>query len=804
MMKSQARVVVIGGGILGCGLLYHLTKLGWADVVLIEKNELTAGTTWHSAGLCTHFSESVALNPLHLRSTEIYQALEAETGQPGGFHKTGSVRLALDQEQMTEYLRHRANADFLGIVYEMIGPDEIKSLFPLIDLDGVVGAAFTPEDGHVDPSMVTQAFAHGARAGGAEIYRQTKVEGLSRKAGGEWRVVTDKGTIGAEIVVNAAGMWAREIAAMAGVFLPVVPMELQYLVTEAVAEIEDLDAELPVLRELDGEFYVRQEGQGLMVGIYEDEAPFWAVDGIPAEFGQELLPPDLDRSQRSTNAAIARVPVLGRVGVKRVICGPTSRTPDQNGLMGPLPGLDNHFILAGFSAGITQGGAASEQMAEWIVESEPSLNLWSLDVRRFGDHADKRYTCATAGESHTLGYKVHYPNKVYCAGRPAKTSPLYHCLKAQGADFQARYGWECPNLFLPDGAGPVNRPTFGRPDWFEYVGQECRAVRQQVGILDLSPMAKYVVSGLGTEEFLDRTCANSLPREIGDVRVSQVLTPRGRIACHMAVTRLAADRFYLAAPAAVEVHHLDCLRRQLPADGGVRIDNVTGCTGVLLLAGPRSRDVLAQLTDADLSDDAFAQSTCRDINVGFAPVRAARINPTGEMGWELHHPIEYQVALYESLMAAGEEAGIVNFGLRALDSLRLERGAPVWGLELTTLANPLEAGLEHLVDLDKGAFIGREALIEEKTKGPARRLACLTLEAGDAYLWGGEPVLGDGHPVGLVTSAGHGHVIGTGIALAYLPSELATPGTALAIEIVDQRHAATVISAPLYKREGNS
>jgi dimethylglycine dehydrogenase len=797
-MKSHARVVVIGGGILGCGLLYHLTKLGWRDVVLVEKNELTAGTTWHSAGLCTHFSESVALSPLPLRSTEIYQGLEAETGQPGGFHKTGSVRLALDQEQMTEYLRHRAKADYLGIVFEMIGPDEIKALFPLIDLDGVVGAAHTPEDGHVDPSMVTQAFAHGARAGGAEIYRQTKVEGLSQNAGGEWRVVTDKGTIGAEIVVNAAGMWAPEIGAMAGVSLPVVPMELQYLVTEAVAGIEELDCELPVLRELDGEFYVRQEGRGLMVGIYENEAPFWAVDGIPSQFGQELLPPDLDRAQHSTNAAIARVPVLGEVGVKRVICGPTARTPDQNGLMGPLPGLGNHFILAGFSGGITQGGAASEQMAEWIVEGEPSLDLWSLDVRRFGGHADKRYTCATVSESHTFGYKVHYPNQVRFGGRPAKTSPLYHRLKDQGGDFQARYGWECPNLFLPDGAGPVNRPTFGRPDWFDYVGQECRAVRQRVGIVDLSPMAKYEVSGPATEKFLDRACANSLPREIGDVRVSQVLTPKGRIACHMAVTRLASDRFYLAAPAAAEVHHLDCLRHILPADG-VSIDNITGRTGVLLLAGPRSREVLAQLTDADLSDDAFPYSTARDIRVGFAPVRAVRINSTGEMGWELHHPIEYQVALYESLMSAGEASGIVNFGLRALDSMRLEKGAPVWGLELTTLVTPLEAGLDHLVDLNKGTFVGREALVEQNTKGPARRLACLTIEAGDAYVWGGEPVLCDGRPVGLITSAGHGHVIGAGIAMAYLPSELATPGTALELEVVDQRHAVTVVSAPLYK-----
>ena len=799
-MKRQTDVLVIGGGILGCSLLYHLTRLGVGDCMLVEKNELTAGTTWHSAACCTHFSSSPFLSALHLRTTRMYEGLEADTGQPSGFHKVGSIRLALDAEHMKECRRFAGMAKALGIAHELLTPDEVKRLYPLVSLKGVVGALCTPDDGHVDPAMATQSFAIGARQGGAEINRHTKVVGLAQRPGGEWDVETDKGTITAGVVVNATGLWGAEIAAFAGTSLPLVAIELQYLVTEAIPEIAALETELPVLRGLDGPFYLRQERDGILIGVYEEEPVFWATDGIPPDFGQDTLPEDLGRVARSVGAALARVPVLAQAGIRSTICGPTGRTPDTDGLMGPVPGLTNFYSHTGITAGFTHGAAASQLMAQWIVIGQPDMDPWMFDARRFGPHVDRRYTYAKVEESYTFGYAVHYPAREYQAGRPLKTSTIHGRLKARGAVFGARNGWECPLMFVRQGPAKDGPPTFGRPSWFDHVGAECRAVRDGVGVLDLTARAKFEVAGAGAEAFLDHLLATPLPATEGAVADGLMLNPQGGIECRVTVTRLGQERFFLGAPAMAESHHLDWLTRHCPEDG-VAIDLVTDRIGVLLVAGPGAPRVLAGLTGTEATGETFPLMTARQTDVGFATIGVSGVDAFGETGWELHHPIEHQGALYDALMAGAEP--VADFGLRAADSMRLEAGWAGWKSELVVTTTPVEAGLDGLINFEKGDFIGRAALIERAGLGVARRLVGLVVETGEngAWLWGDEAVLADGRAVALTLSTGYGHRVEKSIALASLPAALAEPGTALDVEVLGERLAATVVRMPLYTKE---
>ena len=802
-MKRQTDVLVIGGGILGCSLLYHLTRLGVGDCMVVEKNELTAGTTWHSAACCTHFSSSPFLGALHLRTTSMYEGLEAETGQPSGFHKVGSIRLALDAEQMTECRRFAGMAKALGIAHELLAPDEVKRLYPLVSFKGVVGALYTPDDGHVDPAMATQSFAIGACQGGAEINRHTKVVALAQRPGGEWDVETDQGTITAGVVVNATGLWGAEIAALAGTSLPLVAIELQYLVTEIIAEIAALETELPVLRGLDGPFYLRQERDGILIGVYEEAPVFWATEGIPPDFGQDTLPENLGRVARSVGAALTRVPVLAEAGIKSTICGPTGRTPDTDGLMGPVPGLTNFYSHTGITGGFTLGAAASQLMAQWIVIGQPDMDPWMFDGRCFGAHADRPYTYAKVEESYNFGYAVHYPAREFVAGRPAKTAPIHGRLEARGAVFGARNGWECPLMFVRQGPAEDGPLTFARPSWFDHVGAECRAVRDGAAVLDLTAMAKFEVSGLGAEAVLDRLLATPLPPSEGAVADGLMLNPQGGIECRVTVTRLGRGRFFLGAPALAESHHLDWLTRHSSKDG-VAIDVVSEDFGALLVAGPRAPWVLAGLTGARAPSETFPLMTARQADLGFAAIRLTGVDACGETGWELHHPIEHQGALYDALMAGAEP--VVDFGLRAADSLRLEVGRAGWKSELALTTTPVEAGLEGLIDFDKGDFIGRAALIERAGLGVARRLAGLVVETGEngAWPWGNEAVLADGRAVALTLSTGYGHRVEKSIALASLPVALAEPGTALEVEVLGERLAATVVRMPLYSRKDGS
>ena len=802
MSSRQARVVIIGGGVGGCSVLYHLTKLGWTDVLLLEKNELTSGSTWHAAGLCTQFTASYNMMKLLKYSLDLYGTLEAGTGQPVGLHRCGSVRLAVSQDRLDEF-HHRAGiAKCLGLPFEVVSAERARELFPLVDLDGIVGAAHIPTDGHVDPSGVSQALAKGAQSAGAEILRHTAVTSIERD-GDAWLVKTSKGDIRAETVVNAAGQWANRIGQMVGVKLPIVPLEHHYVITEDLEAIRATDSELPVLRDPDASFYVRAEVDALLVGPFERHTKPWALAGVPEDFHSQLLPPDLDRLEDVLAAAAKRVPAFGDAGIKTIINGPDAYTPDGLCLMGPLPGVPNFHVLAGFSIfGIVFAGGAGKYGAEWIVNGQPSDNMWELDVRRFGEYArSTKYVAERACEVYGLEYAIHYPEEERPAGRPLKTGPLYDRLLSKGAVYGERFGWERP-LWFAGGANHVeparDEYSFRRGNWHRAVGEECTAVRSRIGVLDQTSFAKYEVSGPGARSFLDRLCTNKLPASIGRMVLTQMCTPRGGIECDVTVTMIGEERFYVVSAAGTDFHDYSWIAGHLQDRDSVRLENVTARYGVLTIAGPRSRDVLQAMTDADCSREAFRFFRCQRLQVGMAPVRTLRVSYVGELGYELHHPVEYQRHIYDLLMEAGRRFEIVDFGYRALEAMRLEKAYRLWGSDMSADYTPLEAGLDRFVDFEKGDFIGRDALLRQREQGPERIFACLVIDETDADPHGFEPVLADQQTIGYLASGGYGYVVGKAIGFSYLPLQYAVPSTELVVEILGERRPAKVVEQPLY------
>lgn len=797
-MSNAAKVVIIGGGVGGCSLLYHLTKLGFTDVLLVEKDELTSGSTWHAAGLCTQFNPSYNLMKLLRDSVNLYESLEAETGQAVDLHRCGSVRLADCQDRLDEFEHRKGIADQHGVPFEIISPERARELFPLLDTEGILGAAYLPSDGYIDPTGLTHALAKGAVARGARILRHTAVTAIERDAAG-WRLETSKGEIRAEIVVNAAGQWAREIGRLVGVELPIVPLEHHYLITEPLEEVQALEVELPVLRDPRASYYVREEGGALLVGPFERNTKPWALGGIPEDFHSSLLPPDLDRLEDVLTAVASRVPVFANAGIKSIVNGPDGYTPDGRCLMGPVPGLENFHVLAGFSIfGIVFGGGAGKYAAEWIVDGQPSDNMWEVDVRRFDEYASStRYVAERACEVYEHEYAIHYPEEERPAGRPLKKSPLYDSLQAKGAVFGARFGWERPLWFARNGPAR-DEYSFRRGNWHAAVGEECRAVRSRVGVLDQTSFAKYEISGPGAERFLDRLCANRLPATRGRIALTQMCTRNGGIECDVTVTRLGENRFYVVSAAATEGHDYAWIASHLPDDGSVYLENVTSRTGVLTLAGPHARDVLQSLTEHDCSRKAFRFFRCHEFHVGMAPVRALRVSYVGELGYEIHHPVEYQRYLYDLLMEAGAPFDIVDWGYRALDSMRLEKAYRLWGVDMSADWTPLEAGMERFVALDKGDFIGRDALLRQQQRGIDRGLACLVVDADDADPHGYEPVLAGDEMIGYVAAGGYGHTVEQTIALAYLPTAYLAPGTDLEVKILGVARAARVVEQPLY------
>ncbi|MFH1136403.1 MAG: FAD-dependent oxidoreductase [Pseudomonadota bacterium] len=797
-MKTHARVVVIGGGINGCSVLYHLTKMGWTDVVLVEKGELTSGSTWLAAGNVVQWAGNRANSRLHQYSIKLYRELEEETGQSTGWHTTGSLRLATTKQRMDEY-RHVLSKDHvLGIECYLLGPDEAQRLFPFMRTEGLAGAMHHVLDGHCDPAGTTQALDIGARRRGAEIYRFNRVTDLQRTPGGEWLVRTEKGDITCEIVVNAAGLWADRVAAMVGVYLPIIPMEHHHILFEDIPEIAALEEELISLRDPDVPFYLRKEMGSLLVGPYEAKCKSWKAHNVPWDWGQADLPTDLERIQDYILALMDRVPLLQEAGMRHIQNGPITYTPDSQQLLGPVGGVPNFFSMAGCNFGITQAGGVGKALAEWIIEGRPEFDLSSLDPRRFGAWTSKKYTLAKVHEAYRLQYQVAIPDIEREAGRPVKTVPIYDLQKEQGAVFGSRYGWERANWFAPRGVDPVDRVSFRRDNnYFDHVTAECLAARDRAAVYELSAFAKFEVSGPGAGAYLDRLVSGLLPKK-GRVAYNLMLDEKGYIGEDLTIARTAADHFYLISAAAAETRLSQHLERHLPQGQGVRIENVTTKYGVLTVIGPRSRDILAKITEADLSNQGFPYLSAGNIRVGVSPVLALRINFAGELGWELHHEMVHQRTIYLDILEAGREFGLAPCGMRALlNSLRLEKGYHL-GADICGEETPLEAGLDFFVKFDKGDFIGKEALLQKKAAGLAKKFVTMEVQAGDADAQGDECVWLGREVVGRVTSGGYGRRVEKSLALGFVRADLARPGTELRVEILGELRPAKVIATPCY------
>jgi len=781
------------------GLLYHLTKEGWKDVVLVEKGELTSGSTWHAAGLIPHFIGSLSMAKIHYYGSELYKKLEAETGQATGWHGCGAVRLAINQDQVDWFHYVKGILDQISVACHLLGPDEIKKVHPLLNTDGVLLGAHTTGDGHTDPSGVTNAMAIGAKNRGAEIYRNNRVTDINALPSGEWEVATENGTIVCEHLVNAAGSFCSQVAEMVGLKLPMVNMVHQYLMTESIPEVAKLATELPVVRDPRSSCYYRQEQSGLIIGPYEMQAETWGLNGIDWGFDNALLPPDLERLEPHLAEAAKSLPVFETAGIKKVVSGPITHTPDGNFLLGPAPGLRNHWMCCAASIGITQGPGCGKYLAQWMVHGQTEINVREMDPRRYGDWACEKYTLDKSIDEYEHMYATHYPDEFRSAGRPVRTTPIYEKLKSIGAVFAETFGWERAKWFDQKGEG--EQYSFRRNNFFPAVAEECRAVRERVGLIDMTSFAKYEISGNDAENFLNRICANRIPK-IGGVSLVHMLTELGGIEGEATITRLEDNLFYVLSAAVAEIHDYDWFSQHILPEENVNISNVTDDYGVLVLTGPRSRDVLSKLTDADLSNKEFRWMRGKSIEVSGIPLHALRVSYVGELGWELHHPMNKMETLYDAIMEAGEEFGIANFGTYAMNSLRMEKAYKGWGSELTTEITPMEAGLERFVDFSK-CFLGREATLSRKLLGVTTKLVYLTVKTSDSDCLGNETVLNPEAPsgeniIGVTTSGAYGHTVSQSMAFAYVQPKFAEPGTRLEIHVLGHNCSATVLKEAAY------
>ncbi len=772
-MIDSADIVIIGGGAIGCSIAYHLAQLGQRDVLLLEKAGLTQGATWHAAGLVGQLRGKRNLTRMLQYSVELYGRLEEETGQATDWKPVGSLRLASSEERWREIRATATTARSFGFELHLVSAEEAQKLFPLIDTAGVVGAAYIPSDGHIDPSGLTQALARGARARGVAIHEGVRVTDLVVEDGRVTRVVTDHGTIRAEVVVNAAGIWSRELGALAGVAIPAAAVEHQYMVTEKLA---DLPPGLPTLRDPDNNFYLKPEVGGFAIGGWEDDAPSFGRDGVPPGFARELLESSFERFEQIALAAAERIPTLNEVGLRDLINGPIPVSADGEPVMGRAPGLDNFFVACGFTAGIAACGGAGRALAQWIVEGDPGMDLWAFDIRRFGPHhAGTRYLHARAVESYGRYYKIHWPGEEMRSGRGARRSPLYRTLKDRGAVFGSKFGWERPNWFAPAGVEAKDRPSFGRPNWFEQVASEHRAVRERVALIDVSSFSKFEVSGPGAFRFLQGLAANDLDRPPGAVVYTQLCNEGGGIEADLTITRRTEDRFYIVTGSGFGMRDGGWIQGHMPNDGSVTFREVTPAHSVINLCGPDSRAVLEKVAEApggDVGNAAFPFMTAAELRIGYAPVLALRLTYVGELGYELHVPSDYAAHLYETLWEAGAEFGMANVGYRAIDTLRMEKRYLYWGADITPDHSPYEAGLGFCVKLGKGEFLGRAALARIEADGVRQKLCCFTLDR-PVPVHGGEAILRAGEVLGVTTSGNHGHTLGQSIVFGYLPIEAA-------------------------------
>ena len=794
-METQARIAIVGGGVMGLGLLYHLAAEGCDDVLLIEKGELTSGSTWHAAGQCPNLVGNYNVARIHEYSISLYRQLERLTGQNVGWHGCGSVRFALTDQDLDWFRYLRGIAANVGYHMEIIDVAEIARLNPFVSTDGVLAGAWTRNDGHADPFGLCQAMARGAREMGARIMRRNRVTGINARPGGEWEVVTEHGTVIAETVVNAAGCFARQVAQMVGADLPICNIQHHYLVSGPVPELTDRSEELPVTRDPWASAYLRQEQESGLIGIYEgDIAEAWQPAGLPPwESDSELFEDDLERLMPWLGRAMERMPIFEPAGIRRIVNGAISHSPDGLPLLGPVAGLRNFWLCCGSSFGIAQGAGCGKYLAQWMLHGDSEINMTGFDPRRFGVFADTAYMRARGRQDYGMTYATIPPGEELPAARQCRTSPLYEKLGAQGCVYTETFGWERPKWFSPDGR--EEDYSFRHNNVFEVVRDECLAVRERVGILDLSGFAKYDVTGRDAATLLDRLCANRLPKR-GRIALTHVLSQRGRIDGEMTVTRLDDETFYVLSAAGAELRDLDHLQQGVRPGERVHIENVTDRRGVLVLAGPHAREVLGRVTDAPLDNSAFPWLSGREIDVAGLPVRVLRINYVGELGWELHPAMEHLEALYDALKEAGAEFGIRDFGLYAVNSLRLEKGYRGWGAELTNEITLVDAAMERFINFDKGDFTGREATLEQRHR--TWQLIYFTLDAGDADVQGGEPIYAGERCVGVTTSGGFGHFVQQSLGFGFVPPSLAEPGTALTVDVLGQRRQATVHRDPVH------
>ena len=805
-LPSHARAVIIGGGVIGCSVAYHLVKLGWQDVVLLERKQLTSGTTWHAAGLIGQLRATPNLTRLARYSAELYRGLEAETGQPTGFKQNGSIGLARTEARLIELRRQAAMGQACGLEVHELTPFEAGELYPLIEVGDLAGAIHIAADGQANPIDITQALAKGARQHGARIVERCKVTGILKKNGRAGGVETELGTVRAEVVVNCAGMWGREVGRMAGVSVPLHACEHFYVLTEPMAEVPP---ELPVLRDPDGCLYVKEDAGKLLVGAFEPVAKPWGTGGIPDDFEFGELPEDWDHFMPFLEDAMRRIPALGRAGIRKFFCGPESFTPDDRYLLGEAPELEGFFVACGFnSIGIQSAGGAGMVLAEWIANGHPSMDLADVDIRRTQPfQSNARYLHDRVIEGLGLLYAMHWPHRQYATARPARTSPFHERLAARGACFAEAAGWERPGWFAPAGVEPTYDYGYGRTAWFEHWAREHRAVRERVGLLDLSSFAKFVLQGRDAEAVLQRICAADVAVEVGRIVYTPWLNERGGIETDLTVTRLAEDAYLIVTSAAAQTRDFYWLRRHISADAHAFATDVTSAFAVLALMGPESRDLLASLTTADLSNEAFPFGTARAIEIGYALVRAHRVSYAGELGWELYIPTEFAAPVFDVVAeAAGERLALAGF--HAFDSLRLEKAYRHWGHDMTDEDTPLEAGLSFACAFDKAVpFIGRDAVLEQRERPPTRHLVQFRLSDPEPLLFRDEPIVMGDERIGLLTSGSYGHTLGGAIGMGWVRHpDGVTPEILCAarfeIEVAGERHPAKASLRAFYDPKG--
>ncbi|HXY97677.1 MAG TPA: FAD-dependent oxidoreductase [Steroidobacteraceae bacterium] len=799
-MKNDVRVVVIGGGVVGVSVLYHLTKAGWQDVLLIERGELTCGSTWHAAGGMHTINGDPNVAKLQQYTINLYKEIEQISGQSCGMHVTGGIMLAGTRARLDWLKMAKARGRYLGMELEIISVDEAARIFPLMNKQHFVGALYDPIEGHVDPYGVTHAYAKAAQIGGAQVVRHTRVTDLKARADGSWDVITDHGNVHAEHVVNAGGLWAREVGRMVGLELPILAMEHQYLITEDIPALKGQKEQLHCI-DFEGEIYTRQERGGMLLGTYERAGVPWSPRETPWDFTQSLLPNDLERIAPSLEVGFEHFPALGEAGIRKVVNGPFTFAPDGNPLVGPIRGLRNFWVACGVMAGFSQGGGVGLALSHWMVDGDPGADIWGMDVARYGDWATLAYTNAKVRENYSRRFRIRFPNEELTAARPLRTTPIYERLEAKHAVFGDYCGLEHPLWFAPNAAEANEVITFHRSNAHPHVAAECRAVRDSVGLLEISNYGKFDVTGAGAEEWLSHVMANRVPK-VGRIALTPMLNERGKLIGDFTMARISPERVFLVCTYAAEDYYRRWFERHAPP-AGVSVRPCAMQYVGLSVAGPHSRALLQSLTHEDLSSAAFPFLTFRRMDVGMIPALVGRISFTGDLGYEIWVTSEYQRALYDLLLGAGAEFDLKLFGGRALNAMRLEKSFGTWAREYRPIYGPYEAGLGRFVDLRKDSFVGRAAALEEKQSGGKLRLVTFTIEARDADPCGDEPIWYEGRVIGWVTSGGYGHSVQQSLALGYVPKEYAEVAGGFEIEILGERCQATRQAQAVFDPDGS-